>query len=342
MNNIYTQRTQYTEITQAEASEWFARLKNEYKDPLVQVEFDQWINASESHRQAYEDVKQVYNDFGLVKDEVFNDVADLIDPNLISANTHEQSKQSVSTWYNNMKYGMAASITLVICTLLFVFTKTSPDPISYATTTGELNYFALEDGSKVNLNTNTQISVDYSAERRDITLTSGEIHIGVSPDKARPMMIDTGDVMIKVVGTEFNVSKLGKQVSVSVVEGVVELLYTKPSVPNNAPIRLIANQSISYSSESGFSQIIENSSLISTWKEGFLLYDADALAQVVDDINRYSTKKVLIADPAMRDFQVSGIIQLDNMDTIADTLETLLPVDATENNKGQVLLYRRF
>ncbi|MCE6984168.1 iron dicitrate transport regulator FecR, partial [Pseudomonas frederiksbergensis] len=71
------------------------------------------------------------------------------------------------------------------------------------------------------LGSNSAISTAFDGQSRHIRLLRGDLYIEAFHDAARPLIIDTGEARVTVVGTRFSVSKRDKQVTVAVREGRV-------------------------------------------------------------------------------------------------------------------------
>src|SRR6185312_6981436 len=75
----------------------------------------------------------------------------------------------------------------------------------FATTVGEHKEAKLQDGSVLNLNTDTTVSVSFSRGARTARLDKGEVLFEIAPDAGRPFDVDVADRRVHVVGTAFNV-----------------------------------------------------------------------------------------------------------------------------------------
>jgi len=106
--------------------------------------------------------------------------------------------------------GFAASIALILgiaFTLLLVYK--SPAPISYArfeTMKGDKSQMTLPDGTKVWLNSGSQLSYgsDYNQHVRTVQL-SGEAFFDVVKNPNRPFIVKSGGIDVKVLGTAFDI-----------------------------------------------------------------------------------------------------------------------------------------
>ena len=81
----------------------------------------------------------------------------------------------------------------------------------------------LSDGTRVWLNASSRIQFPavFRSDRREVRV-EGEVYFEVSKDSARPFLVRTGDVVVKVLGTSFNVRAYpGEEYKTTLVEGSV-------------------------------------------------------------------------------------------------------------------------
>lgn len=104
----------------------------------------------------------------------------------------------------------------------------------------------LPDGSELTLNKKSALSYasDFKTDR-SIRLDSGEVFFNVMPDSSHPFIIEVDEVLVKVIGTSFNVKHLNQQTEVIVESGIVKVSL------KNETINLVAGERvlISHNSE---------------------------------------------------------------------------------------------
>jgi transmembrane sensor len=101
----------------------------------------------------------------------------------------------------------------------------------YRTGTGELKDIQLADGSRILLNTNTSLSVDYTESFRQITLHHGQALFTVVKDNKHPFVVASGGLAIRALGTAFEVYNPSHgEMSVTVQEHAVAV-----SIENKTP-----------------------------------------------------------------------------------------------------------
>jgi transmembrane sensor len=75
----------------------------------------------------------------------------------------------------------------------------------YHTETGELREIQLADGSRLLLNTNTAVSVDFKDSIRQITLHHGQASFTVAKDAQRPFEVASDGLIVRALGNVFEV-----------------------------------------------------------------------------------------------------------------------------------------
>ena len=230
----------------------------------------------------------------------------------------------------------------------------------YATRIGEQRDVLLPDGSRVTLNTNTSLTVRYSKSRRYIELTRGEALFSVKHDSQWPFDVTAGGILTRALGTEFNVDLRQSNVTVSVLEGAVQVA---------APNKVVADASHGRSSaaaiggelqaglstvapalakgeaveiRSGDRQVIaEKADLqrIDAWRMRRLEFSNTPLRVAVEEFNRYSRTRVVIGSPELETVRVSGVFQIGDTDGFLYSLKEALRIQAFES-KEEVTLVR--
>src|SRR5262249_15429799 len=71
------------------------------------------------------------------------------------------------------------------------------DPQVYRTVVGAFRRIPLDDGSTVELNTNTVVRIALTKERREITLIQGEAHFDVESAATRPFIVHAGHTVVR-------------------------------------------------------------------------------------------------------------------------------------------------
>ena len=121
--------------------------------------------------------------------------------------------------------GIAAAVMLV-WTLGWTPTGLKPKAAEsgrYSVIPSSAQRLTLSDGSIVELNGDSAVEPAFSATERQVRLLRGEAHFDVMKDPARPFSVTAGAVVVRAVGTAFNVRMETAAVEVLVTEGKVRV-----------------------------------------------------------------------------------------------------------------------
>ena len=74
-----------------------------------------------------------------------------------------------------------------------------------------------------------------------------------------------------------------------------------------------------------------------SWRTGRLAFSDEPLGEVIEEINRYSNRKVVLADPSLAELRVSGAFRAGSVGSFATAMETAFPVSA-ESRGNEIVL----
>lgn len=237
---------------------------------------------------------------------------------------------------------LAASVLLVaVGSVAWYVWPTGPN---YSTPVGGLASVPMSDGSKVTLNTDSQIRVAVTETERRVELQQGEAFFEVAKDPNRPFVVTVGKKRVIAVGTAFSVRRNGNDVCVAITEGRVRIedaadRSTAHDVGDDKILTLSAG-SIARASDAGVliqeRPIPEIQSDLS-WRTGYLIFRDMVLADAVAEFNRYNTRKIFIDDPNVAAIRVSGKFRSTQFEAFVRLLEEGFPVRA-QNVDGRIVL----
>jgi len=230
-------------------------------------------------------------------------------------------------------------------------------PTYYETHVGEQRDILLADGSRITLNTNTLLSVRYSKARRYIELKRGEALFSVIHNSESPFDVSAGGTLTRAIGTEFNVDLRSATVTVSVLEGAVQVRQVKRT-PSAAPAdtgavgdtgagfatlapALAKGEAIEIGTQDQH-VIPEKADVhrIDAWRTRQLEFSDTPLPAAVEEFNRYSHTHVTLGSADLNSVHVSGVFQIGDLDGFLFSLKETLRVQALES-PGEVTLVRK-
>jgi transmembrane sensor len=219
-----------------------------------------------------------------------------------------------------------------------------PGAAVYRTTVGERSTVTLPDGSVVTLNTDTVLRVAFTNKERGVRLVRGQALFEVAHGKARPFEVYAGDRVITAVGTVFDVRLQGDEVKVALVEGRVRVQSRAvgPVAASPRPQVMMAAGEL-LEARPAEPMRVQNFNVASetSWRSGVLVFDETPLAEAVAELNRYSRERLVIDDPAIAAFHVSGVFKTGDMNRFARTVKEILPVDLQTRSDGTIVLNQR-
>ena len=212
----------------------------------------------------------------------------------------------------------------------------------YATNVGELKKVVLEDGSLITLNTQTELHVQYTRERRDIRLIRGEAMFTVAHDAKRPFAVQVGEWTAVAIGTAFAVRRLGGPTTdVTVTQGVVQLL-PRDTKASEAQPRLTANQKALLGADGKAEVDSVSDTEIGkrlAWRTRIVVFTGEPLGQALVEINRYNRNRIVVDDPELAERRIVGVFSTSDTKTFVSAMTATLGVEAVE--AGDVVLLRR-
>ena len=214
----------------------------------------------------------------------------------------------------------------------------------------------LQDGSVIDLKAGAVIAADFSGPFRDVTLVRGEAHFQVVHDAKRPFRVLAHGVEIRDLGTAFSVDLQATTVEVLVSEGRVALAPTADQIPakhfdtivvagNRAivsvpiPGRPLGDISIPQVSAVSETEMTESDS----WRVPRLEFEGAPLVEIVDTFNRYASlrhgTRIVLADRSLEKLQLSGILRVDNCETLLQVLDANFGIKADPEMGQEIRLH---
>jgi transmembrane sensor len=194
---------------------------------------------------------------------------------------------------------------------------------------GGFQRVVLEDQSAIELNTDSEVHVAFTARLRKVELVRGEASFEVAHDTSRPFIVAAGDTAVRAVGTKFDVRRLDGAVEVTVDEGRVavgdlSLLEHKSDLPAMSIPQLTAGQSALANADGVKLKELPKREMARklAWQNQMLVFDGDTLSDVVAQFNRYNSRQLVIADPNLATLQIGGYFRPTNLDAFINVLQS--------------------
>ena len=224
----------------------------------------------------------------------------------------------------------AAAAAIVIMAVVLI-----GRPQEFATKTAERHLAALADGSRVELNARTVLTVDFGKAERRVRLAHGEALFSVAKDPARPFVVETPAGAVRVTGTVFNVrTATAERVEVTVLEGTVRV---QPEHAAEKTATLTADKQALLGGESVDVHTLPTGGAqdVTAWRQGQAVFEDTPLADAIERFAAYHARTMSV-DPAAADLRLGGRYSLDDLDGFLSELQRVLPVRMVLGEKGAV------
>ena len=341
------------------AAHWAVRDDADAFDAAEQAEFDAWL-AEPGSADAYARARDAL--------DVFDDLDDMDLPGLAALRQEAQAHRARRPWLPWAAGGaIAAGIAGVLGFTLLgqpggapqatapQIAKAEPsipevaapaESGAYATAIGEQRVLVLADGSRVTMNTGSQITVDFRPDRRIVRLVRGQALFDVAHNPKRPFSVAAGGRVVTALGTVFEVQIGRGQLHVTLMRGKVvidppRVTATGGTTPPaaQAPTYLAPGQQFTVTLRSApeVHAVDVNRQLL--WRQQLVEFDNAPVSQAVAELNRYSLKPIVISDERVGRMRISGVYKTGDPNAFADLVSTMLPVAARDTNRGEIELY---
>lgn len=187
----------------------------------------------------------------------------------------------------------------------------------------------LPDGTEVSLNKNTSLAYEYDPVKKTRkTKLQGEAYFKIAENKKRDFIIHAGDLMIKDIGTAFNVKAYPESdtVEIFVEDGEVQFFTA-----DQAGLHLTANETGYYNkSTKEFSKAVKANPNRLAYKDQVFVFDNASLSEVVETINEVYEKKLKIELKETEKCRITVTFKHETIDIIAEVIAGTLSLTLEE------------
>jgi transmembrane sensor len=329
--------------TVQEAARWYARMRA----PDCSVEdcaaFDSWC-ANPLHAAAYEHALEtalatqslIATDPRL---QAMLDEALLVSSAIAAVDAVEPRAARTRRW--KIPVALAASLALVVASLFLVAQMHSPETALTYQTVDATRSVQLEDGSLAQLDVGTRIRVRMTPQWRQITLESGRAMFDVAHDRSRPFSVTAATSRTTALGTKFQVQLHGESVLVTLAQGSVAIDNEGSTQVWQEKLSPGEQLRIDVASANRAKHTVDPSVAMS-WTRGRLLFRGARLEDAIEEVNRYSAKKVRLGDRALADLTVGGNFIAGDSEPVVAALAAVLPLRVVESGDKEIILFRRY
>ncbi|SEB09629.1 FecR domain-containing protein [Pedobacter hartonius] len=296
---------------------------------------EDWVAENQEHRRRFNQFKLIWESSLELK---FNGPVDA-DASLRRLKQKIATRKEalpetvpVSQKYSWMKI---AAAVLLISGFAWLYTSLYSTKEMQFLTQGLVRTDTLSDGSVITLNKNSALLYPekFRGKLRRVWLSKGEAFFNISPDKAKPFLINTGNTVIKVVGTTFNVKNKRGLVEVIVETGIVLVSQ------NGQTVSLRSGEKVSV--EPGAKTLVKQDNpdhLYTYYRSKEFVADDTPLWRMVQVLNEAYSSHIIIGRKELNNLTLNTTFKDESLDHILEVIGRTFSIKIEKKN-NQVILY---
>lgn len=321
------------ELREQTAVRWHTIMTGGAADGAQIDAFNAWHAADDRNARVYGELEELTGTIAQLQDLRFSN--DLLEAIPLAPARSSRPRLEWLTAVPKSALGLAAAVMI---TTLAVFLWSTPE--TYTSTVGQVRRIALSDGSLLTLGADSEVRVDISSRERDIELTRGQAFFIVHKDPARPFLVKADGGSIRAVGTQFDVVRRPRGVTVTVVEGQVKVRRSVNDGASTAPALVSAGEKITFSRKNAsIERLAAAADMAVAWQSNRLVYKNEPLLNVVADIDRYVPQRITLGDAELGELEVTAVV--DTRDPLKLLRAIGLSLGLTESESADEIILSR-
>jgi len=327
-------------IALEEAVAWYARLQAPDCRPEERAQFERWLEQHAKHADAYASVERLVRDL---------DSRARHDPRLLAMAEQAMAMGGADglltparpvsrRWQQLLPYAAAACVVLSLFLVLVVpdFLMDQGETIAFDSPAGAQRALTLSDGTLTNLDVDSAVTVNMTAQGRAVNLVKGRAFFDVAHDTQRPFSVAVGTSQVIALGTRFQVQREDRMVIVTLEEGSVDVVGEFEGKTLRERLRPGEQLRFSQDSDQWVKTSVETET-VTSWSRGRHVFRNARLGEALDEVNRYAATKVRLGDPALADLTVSGNFIIGDSSVVIAAFEAALPVRVVNGGNEMIL-----
>ncbi|HEU0276413.1 MAG TPA: FecR domain-containing protein [Rhodanobacteraceae bacterium] len=226
---------------------------------------------------------------------------------------------------------LAACATLGLALVGWHWLGTRAAVETLATRRGQELTTRLADHTLLKLDAESRVIVRFSRARREVEVARGQAYFEVAADAARPFGVRAGPIVIRDIGTTFDVYRHTTGTTITVVRGHVEVaapggrgIGARGARPLDPVATLGPGQQVRVS-DGGRVLAAGAADLWQAlgWTHGRITFENMPIGEVAAQFNRYNATRITVRSPAIGTIRITGTFQADGVASFVRFLEGL-------------------
>ncbi|MER2019272.1 FecR domain-containing protein [Pseudomonas simiae] len=305
-----------------QAIQWMITLRFNVADDASTAAFERWLHTSAEHQRVWQRVTAMNDDFNHL-------------PAQVGRHALRGARQRISRREGLKLLGLVAGAA-GLTWLGRDYTPLHAWMADYRTATGERRWVALNDGSRIQLNSASAIDASLNADRRLVQLRQGEIVVNTGADD-RPFWVQTRDGYLRALGTRFLVREDAYGTLLAVQQGAVAVFADSQTASARQVLK--PGEQVVFN-RSGIRPAVANGLDPWAWSDGVISAHHMRLDDFLTELGRYRNG-LLRCSEAVAGLRVSGTYQLDDTDQVLGLVAQSLKLDVTYRSRYWVTVSPR-
>ncbi|GAO29817.1 FecR family protein [Geofilum rubicundum] len=243
--------------------------------------------------------------------------------------------------FSLIQYAALMTGVIVAAALWLLWPDSQPaTPSAFMAGDANLQEVTLSDGTMVTLNVGSRLVCEqpFSGDERRVRL-SGEAWFDVAAHAEIPFYVETEELVVRVLGTDFNVRSLSdrEMTQVEVGSGIVEVFSLAKA---NETVRLVAGDGIVFNRNNHQMTKVKANPNFMAWKTGRIQFFETPMTEVIETLERVYRQPVQVTDESILEERLGGTFHHTSFENVLEVVcKTFNLEQRTEN--GVVYLSRR-
>lgn len=249
------------------------------------------------------------------------------------------------------RFARAAAVALVLSIGGGAWYSNMARDEELATGVGERRVLTLADGSHVSMDAKTQVAVSLSKDQRRLQIDAGRAKFDVAAEPGRPFTVEAGSHIVVATGTSFSTERVDGKLHVIVYEGKVVVLngaMPDPQTllalrrhPGEGAVALHPGQEFVVQDGAPRGVVRSDVAGSSSWEAGMLEFIEEPLSDAVAQLNRYSTRTIVVTDARAAAIKVDGVFKAGQTDAFVEAMARVYPVRTRRRADGTIEISSR-
>lgn len=311
-----------------EALYWIEQVNRPVVDTAQNTRFDAWMRADPRHADSFARLQALWDSPAV--HTALDDPDLMLDADGEDLAANDASAVPPVHGRRLWLAGGVAAVMLAAATPIALMPGTTQH---VETARGAGATAILADGSRVELAPGTKLAAEFRPWSRTVTLVRGEAFFDVRHEAWRSFEVASGENIVRVLGTSFNVDRTdGDNMFVQVFAGKVAM-----GRRDGALMPVEKGKAAHLSGKRLTISRLDPLQQKPAWMDGWFEASNTPLAVLIDRLNRYSPKPVIVRREDLLRRNITGRFRVQDVDETLQALEAAYALRRTEGSRGIIL-----